>query len=496
MAKERGGHRGHELTLASVVHVDCTPLRNKPLPQRYTGAMTTTEPGSALRFVVLTLVRLYFPRLTVRHVERVPTRGPLVFVLNHHNGLLDPVLLRIALARPVRFLAKSTLFGNPIGRAAMAAFGAIPVYRARDAGGTDQGRREANERTFALCREALARGEPLALFPEGISHSDPRLLPFRSGAARIALSAEHAHGFALGVQVVPTALVFESKSTFRSAALIAVGEAIPIARYAEAYAADGEAAVDALTADMRAGLERELLGADTRELLEGVARIAGMVGSSPLSARDPGQRHERAKRLLQAYRRLSARDPSAASAIVEEGRSYLEHLRQLGVNDPWNVEVGRVRPWPLLRSALLLLVLAPFALIGALLSWPMYRLSGVLADRLAEEDVIGTYKLLLGMLLLPLGWISAALVGFGVAGWSWALAIVVAALPTAYLALRFGEHWQRCREAALHAWLRHGRPDVARALTERRQQLALRLERALHDAEEGASGSSSTTPAA
>src|SRR5262245_23000113 len=78
------------------------------------------------------LVRLYYPQLTVRGVERIATTGPLVVVANHPNGLLDPVVLRLALGRPVHFLAKSTLFKRAVGRLAMEAFDAIAVHRARD----------------------------------------------------------------------------------------------------------------------------------------------------------------------------------------------------------------------------------------------------------------------------------------------------------------------------------------------------------------------------
>ena len=40
----------------------------------------------------------------------------------------------MATARPARCLAKSTLFGNPLARLAMNAFGSVPVYRAHESG--------------------------------------------------------------------------------------------------------------------------------------------------------------------------------------------------------------------------------------------------------------------------------------------------------------------------------------------------------------------------
>ena len=174
------------------------------------------------------LVRLYYPARIVEGRERIPSGKPLVFVLNHPNGLLDPLVLRVATGWPARFLAKSTLFANPLSRLAMDAFGSIPVYRAHEAGGraADASR---NDASFARCRAELAAGGALALFPEGVSHSDPQLRPLKTGAARIALSAEAEHDGMLGVTIVPVGLYYERKALFRSSVLLVVGEPISVA---------------------------------------------------------------------------------------------------------------------------------------------------------------------------------------------------------------------------------------------------------------------------
>ena len=442
---------------------------------------------AAVRWVVGMLVRLFFPVVRLSRGERIPTSGPLLFVATHYNGLLDPIVLRLATHQPARFLAKSTLFGNPLGKLAMSAFGAIPVYRTRDGG--DAGRAEANERTFALCRAALARGEPLALFPEGTSHSDPQLKPFKTGAARIALSAEAEHDFALGLRIVPAAIVYGAKTVFRSSALVALGEPIVVKDYQDAYMQDAHEAARSLTAAMRVGLEAEALTADTRELLEGITEVSAYAASSAEDAHDVAKRHVHAKAMLRGYRELAARDPATLEAIVAEARTYVATLRELGIEDPWGVEVGRVRTAAVLREVLILMALALPALVGALLSWLPYRLIGVLARR-AEEDVQGTVKLTLGMFLLPLWWALEILAAAFWLGWSGdggvmdpkAFVLALLALPTGYAALRFEERVCRTRASLTYAWLRRGRPGVARALVAQRRALATRVEGALRAA--------------
>ena len=77
------------------------------------------------------VLRIFFRRVEISGAEKIPASRPVIFVLNHPNGLLDPLVLMAGLGRHVRFLAKSTFFGNPVGRWLMGAFGALPVYRQR-----------------------------------------------------------------------------------------------------------------------------------------------------------------------------------------------------------------------------------------------------------------------------------------------------------------------------------------------------------------------------
>ena len=60
-----------------------------------------------VHLAILKLIQLFYPRIEVHGRENLPTQGPVIFVLNHPNSLLDALVLIAGLGRHVSFLAKS-----------------------------------------------------------------------------------------------------------------------------------------------------------------------------------------------------------------------------------------------------------------------------------------------------------------------------------------------------------------------------------------------------
>ncbi|HEX8687280.1 MAG TPA: lysophospholipid acyltransferase family protein, partial [Pyrinomonadaceae bacterium] len=224
-----------------------------------------------IKVVLLFALRVFFRRVEVVGRERVPRAGACLFVLNHPNALVDPAFLLCFAPRCVSFLAKSPLFRMPVVGFFVRALDSIPVYRKQDETGDTAA---LNRKTFERAAELLRRGGTIAICPEGASHSEPYLLPLKSGAARIALGAvSAAGGGALDLKIVPAGLYYTAKTTFRSGALLYFGE--PIAVEPAAHGPDGEPpreAVRALSDRVAEGLRSLTLNADRHEALQMVAR--------------------------------------------------------------------------------------------------------------------------------------------------------------------------------------------------------------------------------
>jgi 1-acyl-sn-glycerol-3-phosphate acyltransferase len=434
------------------------------------------------RGLCLTLVRVYFPTRALLDAGKLPAAHKRIFVANHPNGLLDPLVLRIVTGVPTMFLAKSTLFANPFGRFAMRAFGAIPVYRRQDQSG-DVKMQDGNEKTFALCRKYLMDGAPLALFPEGVSHADASLHELKTGAARIALSTDALLGAQDEVLIVPVGLTYEDRAVFRSAIVATVGDPITTRTFREAYQTDPRVAVDQLTDSLAAALSSLVVQASTRTVLDGVARVAIWTGAPELKD-NPEARQRYAKQLVDAYTRWQTRDPAKLEAVVREVRHYDRILRALGVSDPWDLEIGHVRLLPAMRVLLSLLLMLPFATLGTLASWLPYRAVNPIAKRVTKnEDVLGTVKLLGGMLFVGIAWIAESLlIAWQTHGYFALPAMGIIALCS-YIAVLFGEQLTVAIGALRHSWLRNTRPTLMRKLVARRQALANAVTEAINAAE-------------
>src|SRR5215468_7811714 len=191
-----------------------------------------------LRALFRLSLRIFFRRVEIEGIERIPREGGVIFAANHPNALVDPLLFLCFAPRPVAVLAKAPLFSTPVVGAFVRGFDSIPVYRSQDAGSDLSKNRE----TFDAARRLLASGGGLLLFPEGVSHDDPKLRPLKTGAARIALGAAALAGSALAL--VPAGLYYTWKRRFRSSVLLSFGQ--PIAVPLVALEGDGEPPADAV----------------------------------------------------------------------------------------------------------------------------------------------------------------------------------------------------------------------------------------------------------
>jgi 1-acyl-sn-glycerol-3-phosphate acyltransferase len=385
---------------------------------------------------------VFFPRIEISGIDRVPADGPVMLIVNHPNGLIDPLFLLCLSPRPVSFLAKSTLFDMPVIGWFVKAMGSIPVYRRQD-GAFDPSK---NRQTFERTRNILASGGAIAIFPEGASHGDPKLRPMKTGAARIALGAASLSSDTAPLTIVPLGIYYTAKPTFRSSALLYFGEPISVAP--AALKSNGEPpadAVRALTGRIEQALNDVTLQADEHEALALVARAEEVFSSEePAAAERLVDKFELRRRFMAGYTTLRTKAPDRLEAISTRITRYETELHEAGL-DPQTLKPTAVRGAQNLGEAVqglaVMLLVLPIALVGTIVNYPAYRIVGSIATGLSrgDEGILATIKIIAGALVFPLIWIIVTVVvGFYFGALAGFTALILAPI-SGYVALRFFE---------------------------------------------------------
>jgi 1-acyl-sn-glycerol-3-phosphate acyltransferase len=401
--------------------------------------------------VISIALRLFFRRIETAGDSLVPMAGPVIFVLNHPNGLIDPALVFCALPRRVSFLAKSTLFRLPILGQLMHTVDALPVYRHIDKGADVR----QNKKTFEACHDLLRRGRCIALFPEGVSHNSTFLLPVKTGAARIALGAlsvrtePGASEPELGLKIVPVGLYYTSKTSFRSEALLRCGN--PQEVRAVELDQDGEPPreeVRLLSSRVEAALREVTLNVEDDAALAEIKKAEQLFSSlyeSMNFKQSLSEELDLQRRLAEERQFYSAQSPEMVKRLRERLFKYDEALAGLGITTESLSVFSHTRLFVLrhfILKSIALVLTSPLAIAGALVHYPAYLICDLLSGRYKKhgvDDIVSTVKILAAIVLMPLTWIIVTLLAYLWRGWRVSALALPLVILCGYAAMRFFE---------------------------------------------------------
>ena len=382
------------------------------------------------------VVSLYFRDIEVVGDVPAPSTRARIFGANHFNGLIDPILVLTNAPCPIAPLAKATLWNVPVLSSLLNAVGAVPVHRRKD---DPDKPADANDAMFARVAGHLAGGGNVLIFPEGISHAQPSVVRLRSGAGRM-LARAHADG-ARGLSYQAVGLEFDARDVFRSRALVVYG---PV-RDVDAHACEGDELAQAITGQLAEDLSElvvEGVSWDERLLFARVTELfANRAGERSMKTSN-----EIGRQVEAARKALGPRGEAAYVAIAAEVGAYYRALEEAGLADH-DVETAGRPPRTRKRTRLELAFALPLAIPGVLLWWLPYQAPRFVAARLAkgERDVVSTYKLATGLIVMPLWAAGLVTTAFVLWPWPWALAAGAVAVASPFAALMWLDWLERPR---------------------------------------------------
>ncbi len=431
--------------------------------------MAAKEKNGILRGVVRACVRFYYPRIEVTGSDLIPREGPVLLAANHPNSLIDPVLLGIAAQRPVRLMAKATLFDLPVFGGVLRALGMVPAYRGSD----DAKQVSKNLESLAAAGRQVAEGGVMGIFPEGKSHDATQLAMVRSGAARLAMQAVAAG--ARGLRVVPVGINYERKERFRTAVWVKVGRPINVDTWIAMHGGDEHLAMRTMTQEISARLKHCVIHLDNVAWTSLLDEVEGVLPPVPGGRRRALATLHQRKRVADALNHFHRTDPARAEAAAKRVSAHAAALERAGVTA--DALLFRLHGWRLAAAvaggAVTFLLSAAVGLVGFLHHAIPYGIVRAIAGRLESSGRMVVALIRLG-LSLPIYAMWYALVWWRMSvyflpwvAWTW-----VAAMPWAGLvALAVG---RRVR-VALPFWRAEARLWLSRKRTQelRREHVAL-----------------------
>ena len=414
---------------------------------------------------------LYFVDVRSSGREHVPASGPVLLAANHPGSILDSVLMTTQIPRPIRFLARSGLFRIPVLATFFRQMGAIPIYRSSETKGATTRNREVFEKVYELFEE----GGCVGIFPEGKNAPRTQVTPIRTGTARMALGAEARNDYELGLVIVPVGINFESRDLLTAAVLLRFGTPIRVSDYAEMHRSQPDQAVQQLTADVQAALQRQAMHIEDEKaqaLADDLASVLGDKVAAAMADTSAEEAHDRSwgKRfvdwVLGFYQRTTSADsyafelrmlrrkyiydvlhrasqaaPEAVTALRNRVERYKDHLRQNQLRaalsdsfeDPVRERLLR------LRMTLYAVGMAPIAAFGFVHNAVPYLFTKLTARQIDDEAIRGFAYFTLGIVAF-----GATYTALGVGMWrytslSWAQSLAYVALlpPTGFAVLTY-----------------------------------------------------------
>ncbi len=356
--------------------------------------------------------------------------GRTIFVSNHANSFMDPIIIASSSWPIVHFMTRSDVFKwwlKPILWSAHM----LPIYRQHDGGNTQS----KNDKVFNKVNKALKLGRNILIFSEGFTDDKPiyGLKPIKKGAIRMGFIALEECKWEKEIYIQALGVNYANRNAVGSEVLIEYQDKICLNDYKEAYAENANKAITDLTRKIELLMQASVLYLEDVSNTDFMRNIMSLKGNAYHPTQTDSsiplvQRYQNAKVIAKQINENTNKE--AFQEFKKEVQNYSSLLKRMKLSDEY-VALAAENKLTRQKEFLQLLLLLPFALIGWLTCFIPYFAAKNFAEKIMKRDVFwGSVKLMLGIVfgllfLLPICIISANLVGFS----AWWGCLVFMVLP-------------------------------------------------------------------
>jgi 1-acyl-sn-glycerol-3-phosphate acyltransferase len=318
-------------------------------------AQKKSIPYEMLRPFVWTGIHFFFRRVVVAGAHRVPQDRPVVMVANHQNALLDPVVLCISTNAQLNWLTRADVFKNPLVNRFLRRINMLPVFRERDRVADLHDR---NNEIFRMCYERMKNNSIIGIFPEGTHRGKKQLVPLKKGLARLVIGAHEA-----GVRnlcILPVGLDYESFYEPQKNLLVKFGEPIEVDVFLKKQDVTHAKLHSEITETVHDALRKLMIHIDNDDVHSEILALKPL-----MDAKLDGEPLMKKYEVFHALAQELDEKTEYHSFLNHEVNRYRTGMHQL------KIEEELLSKKPSLLNVLLFIAGLPFAILTALVFWPM-----------------------------------------------------------------------------------------------------------------------------
>lgn len=348
--------------------------------------------------------------------EHLKEDGPYIFVANHPSAFMDPIAVATSIKQTVYFLAAGEYMGKGLRFKIMnKVLHMIPIYRPS----TMPGETHKNKAAFSKCTDHLLQQKCLLVFPEGVSVTERKILPLKTGVARIARETELSAQMKANIKIVPVGLNYSDPHTFRSDLFINIRKPIRAVDFFS-DTDDTELSkneVKKLTNHIEEAMIDSVLHHEEAELEQLMDRLNESYSNElheefQINFTDQEAAFKLDKLTIDAIKHFKIQDESAYNNTKEQIKSYVQLLRNQRIKD---ADLKKHQQPMSGLQLVYLLVGFPFFVVGYLGNLIPFALNDRIQKLINNQDSFqGSLKMGIGLFLFLVYYTVLVVVGWTV----------------------------------------------------------------------------------
>lgn len=345
--------------------------------------------------------RLFYRR-QLQINNKHPRFGSTIYVSNHPNSFMDPLLIGHNNKPIVHFMARSDVFKWWLKPVVWAAH-MLPIYRQHDGEDT----KAKNQGSFDEVNRSLAIGRNILIFGEGFTDDIQirGLKPVKKGAARMGFSALEAINWSKNIYMCALGINYTDRNTMGSESILVNGDRICLNDYKEAYAANPSKTINEVTKLIEANMRESITYVADKNWYsfhENVMQLTrkGMNHENHDDKIPLKERWEYSRRLAGWMNAQKLDENEELVSLKKDMDSYFNLQKRMKIQDRFVLAKDHPEFKNRTKELLMILFAWPLAILGMIHGFIPYIVVKKFTEKSFKRKVFwGSVKMMLGKLL-------------------------------------------------------------------------------------------------